>query len=77
MIDLIKFVANCIIATLLLVVRYQVQLLSVPFVFHSDFQNQTMRIQKFSKARCNVGTSADKEQELNTWSTKAGLPPLR
>ena len=47
-------------------VQYQVQLLGVPIVFHSDFQNQTMRMQKFSKARCNVGTSADKEQELNT-----------
>ena len=36
------------------------------YFFHSDFQNQTMRMQKFSKARCNVGTSADKKQELNT-----------
>ena len=49
-----------------LMVQYQVQLLGVPFVFHSDFQNQTMRMQKLSKARFNVGTSADKEQELNT-----------
>ena len=47
-------------------VQYQVQLFGVPLVFRSDFQNQSMRMQKFSKALCNVGTSADKEQELNT-----------
>ena len=88
LIDSTKFVASCIIATLLftmvggeigvfledfrdlfqtnLIVQYQVQLLGVPFVFHSVFLNQTMKMQKFSKARCNVGSSADKEQELNT-----------
>ena len=84
MIDLIKFVATCIIATLLFTTvggeigmfledikdffsnKPHCTIPSVPFVFHLDFQNQTMRMQKFSKARCNVGTSADKEQELNT-----------
>ena len=83
MIDLINFVAGCIIATLLFTTvggdigmfledlkdfskqtplySTKFNLLSVPFVFHLDLQNQTVKMQKFLKARCNVGSSADKQ----------------